>query len=110
MPKIRKKKILTCLTLSFPAFLLVQDLTVIRKFAVSGMESFLFLKQPTQKRKLYYAYARQAQMHRFLSVCPSTFVGHMLWTTSMVQSYVVHRRPVLCTTDLHCAPWCTRET
>ena len=28
----------------------------------------------------------------------------------MVQDYVVHHWPVLCTTDLRCAPWCTRET
>ena len=38
------------------------------------------------------------------------FVEPMLCTTSTVQSYVVHHRPVLCTTDLYCAPWCTRGT
>ncbi len=27
-----------------------------------------------------------------------------------VQDYVVHHRHALCTTDLHCAPWCTRGT
>ncbi len=33
----------------------------------------------------------------------------MLCTTSMVQDYIVHHRSALCTTDLHCTPWCTRE-
>ena len=28
----------------------------------------------------------------------------------MVQDYIVHYRPVLCTTDLHCEPWCTMGT
>ncbi len=34
----------------------------------------------------------------------------MLCTTSMVQDCIVHYRPVLCTTDLRCAPWYTRGT
>ncbi len=32
-------------------------------------------------------------------------MGHTLCITSTVQSYVVHHRPVLCTTNLHCAPF-----
>ncbi len=30
--------------------------------------------------------------------------------TSWVQDYIVHHRSVLCTTNLCCAPWSTRET
>ena len=33
-----------------------------------------------------------------------------LCSSSWVQDYVVHHRPALCTTELHCAPWCTRGT
>ncbi len=36
-------------------------------------------------------------------------VGHTLCTAAMVQSYVGHHQSALCTADLHCAPWCTRE-
>ena len=37
-------------------------------------------------------------------------MGPTLCSTSMVQNYVVHYQPALCTTGLHCASWCTRET
>ena len=47
----------------------------------------------------------------FGSVCLlSAFVEPTLCTTSTVQSYVVHHRPALCTTDLLCAACCTRVT
>ncbi len=36
------------------------------------------------------------------SVCPSGLVERTPCTTSMVQSYVVHNQPVLCTTDRLC--------
>ncbi len=38
------------------------------------------------------------------------YVGPTLYTTTMVQSYDVHQRAVLCTTELQCAPWCTMGT
>ncbi len=46
----------------------------------------------------------------FGNVCLSVWVCVMLCTTSMVQDYVVHHRLALGTTNLHCAPWCTRGT
>ena len=36
-------------------------------------------------------------------MCLSGFVRATLCTTSMVQNYIVHRQPALCTGDLHCA-------
>ncbi len=37
------------------------------------------------------------------SFCRDGFVGHMLCTTSMLQGYVVHHQPPLCTMDIfHC--------
>ncbi len=44
-----------------------------------------------------------------LSVRLSGYVGPTLCTTSLVQSYVVHHWPALCTTELCCASWRTRE-
>ena len=41
-----------------------------------------------------------------VSVC--VFGGHALCTISMVKSYVCTINLVLCTTNLRCAPWCTR--
>ncbi len=54
-----------------------------------------------------------------LSICLSEVVGLMLRLISMVQTYVVHYQPALCTTDMHCVHhgaqggptflrWCTR--
>ncbi len=45
---------------------------------------------------------------RFLIWVCETYVVHHL--VSIVQDYIVRHRPVLCTTDLRCAPWCTRGT
>ena len=45
---------------------------------------------------------------QFVCVCVCVFVRAMLCTTSWVQDYIVHHRPALWTTDLRCAPWCTR--
>ncbi len=41
-------------------------------------------------------------VHLCVGVC-GTYTS-MLCATSIVQSYIVHHRPALCTTDLHCAP------
>ncbi len=45
-----------------------------------------------------------------MCVCVSGFVRTMLFTTSVVQDYIVHHRPALCTTVLCCARWCTEGT
>ena len=50
-------------------------------------------------------------IHLVVSVGLSALTGfleNMLCTTSMVQSYIVHHQPELCTNDLHCAP-CAQE-
>ncbi len=41
------------------------------------------------------------------SVCPSLRVcGNYVMHHFLVQDYIVHHWPVLCTTDLRCAPFC----
>ena len=43
-------------------------------------------------------------------VCLCVFVKARLCSASMVQSYIVRHQTLLCTTDVHGAPWCTRGT
>ena len=51
---------------------------------------------------------RQAEILKIEAAAQNRFVGPILCTISISQSYVVQHPPTLCTTV--CAPWCTKGT
>ncbi len=61
-----------------------------------------WVKWWSSRRDFYLPHQRSRLYNRScLPVCVSVWV---------CESHVVHHQPVLCTTDLHCAPWCTIGT